>query len=422
MKNFKKILALTLAVLMLASAMISCKKKETEPEFTYASPILPEAGQKVYNIIYAVATVPPVLAALDCIDNGYETYAIIERGKTYSGIEQIKNFYNAGFDVASNESSGLSQEKLDAMTAKVKELNAPDPNAFFVFYSQDGTALSSAAIAANAGIPKERFHVYMCEDGTAAYISLSTLLAKEGSTPYQSFENTVSDAQTKLNSVMSKTDNKTADDALLYNIELAYGLAALPNFTYWLQDGEGVKSCLASAGTDKDALLAAFGFENASGENMGKYKLNLRFAKISECVARLTEEERTSYLSLMYGNYYEDTYNALTRTERAGEKAPEKKLIYIGARHSYYPQFVSNADYGIGGLKEGDTVPESYAALDDKYKSPLLFATEADYTSFLAIINDKNSYSADITEDVKNIVKVAAFNLYIDYIYSLKFA
>ncbi|MFR6641128.1 MAG: hypothetical protein ACLUSP_07185 [Christensenellales bacterium] len=35
-----------------------------------------------YNIVFTLATIPPVLSSLDCITNGYETYAYIERGKT----------------------------------------------------------------------------------------------------------------------------------------------------------------------------------------------------------------------------------------------------------------------------------------------------------------------------------------------------
>ena len=51
----------------------------------------PAHDAKIYNIIFALATVPPVLAALDSIGSGYETYAIIERGKTYNGIEKPNN-------------------------------------------------------------------------------------------------------------------------------------------------------------------------------------------------------------------------------------------------------------------------------------------------------------------------------------------
>lgn len=424
MKDVKKLVSLILTLLILTSSLISCKKPITEePETTLPVPILPSEGQNVYNIIYALATVPPVLSAIDAIGSGHETYAIIERGKTYSGIDKLENFTNSGFDTGSNESSGLSEEKMNTMTEQVKLLNSSDPNAFFVFYAQDGTALSCAAIAANAGIPSNRFHVYMCEDGTGAYVALKELVTKEGTTPYNAYKDIAAEAAEKFNAVMAKTDNKPSDNALFYDIKLAFGLASLPNFTYWLQDRSAVESCFRSLETDRDVLLANFGLESSSLEPITPdYRINLRFQKISEGIAKLSKEQREDYLVLMYGDYYLDTYNALTRSERAGEEAPDRKLIYIGARHSYYPLFASDEAHGIGGLKEGDSLPSSYAELDDKYKIPLLFPKEEDYLLFLNIVNDASSYAEGTSEEVKSKVKVAAFNLYIDYIYSLKFA
>ncbi len=38
------------------------------------------------------------MAAIQSIDSGYDTYAIIERGKTYSGIADLEKFHNVGFD------------------------------------------------------------------------------------------------------------------------------------------------------------------------------------------------------------------------------------------------------------------------------------------------------------------------------------
>lgn len=114
---------------------------------------------KTYNIIFALATIPPVLASLECISSGYETYAIIERGKTYSGIEQLEDFHNAGFDPTSNLSNGFTDTEFNSMVNKVKELKSEDT--FFYFYAQDGKALTAAAVAANAGLSTEQFHIYI---------------------------------------------------------------------------------------------------------------------------------------------------------------------------------------------------------------------------------------------------------------------
>lgn len=437
-----KIAALLLCLTMLLPVFFACKKdssgddnnKYTEhttediseqtfvPEGEKGVVTAPESDAKIYNIIFALATVPPVLAALDSIGNGYETYAIIERGKTYNGIEKLENFNNAGFDPANNLSTGFTSTEFGAMVEKVKELRAAEENSFFYFYAQDGTALRCAAIAANADIPLEDFHVIMCEDGTGAYKALRDSFidgktvsdSKDG--PYEAFLETLNTVGLAFTSVMAKTTNKNSDEALKYSIPNAFALSVLPNFTYWLQDGQNVEGILRES--EGSALLGVFGIE----ENNTDISANLRYQTISEKINTLTEEQKSDYLTLMYGDYYEDTYAALARTERADKAAPADKLVFIGARHGYYPKFASDEKYGIGGLAAGEEIPQSYAELDEKYKTELLFATESDYKAFLDVMNDTVNYARDIPADVVAEMKSECFNLYINYIYTLKFA
>ncbi len=432
MNTLKKIIALILTLTILSLSFVSCIDKGTDggendattTDPAYAKPTAPGENSRVINVIFALATVPPVLAAIDCIDNGYDTYAIIERGKTYSGIEQISSFHNAGFDVSSNESSGFSKEEFDAMVAKVRELNDASDDVFFNFFAQDGTALYCTAIAANAGVSADSFHVYMCEDGTGAYVALGNnyvngkIADGEKDEPYAALADAVAEAKTMFDTMMSEKNVTYGSSMLKYNIARAFALATLPNFTYYMQDETIVNRIISGAGKDS-ALLDAFGIEG--GNKRAEYRLNLKYQKISEGVARLSEEKRESYLKLMYGDFYEDTYTSLTRTERAGEKAPASKLVFIGARHSYYPQFASSEDHGIGGLTMDDSLPESYAELDAKYKIPLLFPTEADYKLFLDIVKDSSNYTSDANDVIIDVVGTACFNLYIDYIYTLKF-
>ncbi len=381
-----------------------------------------------YNIVFALATIPPVMAALDCIESGRETYAIIERGKTYSGIEAIPYFHNAGFDKGSNLSTGFTETEFEAMVNQIKalkEAKEEDKEIFFHIYVQDGTALMGAALAANAGLTAEEFHVYMCEDGTLAYDTLrDTFVAgktvtEEKDEVYDDYLEARATVEAELAAVLAKTDNAVTDEALVYNMSKAFALASLEGFTYYLQDEALLKEHLESAeGTEKTKLLSAFGIEGYEAEV--EAHLNLKYQKIAAGVAKLTDTQRTDYLTLMYGNYYADTYAALTRTERAGEAAPLKKLVFIGSRHSGYPKLASDAAYGIGGLAADAALPLSYAELDAKYKTPLLFAEEADYNAFLAAVEDEDSYTEEATEALKNAAKVACFNLYIDYIFTLK--
>lgn len=436
MEKNKRIIAFLLLCSLIISTLTSCitgngdvttspyesetEPPETEPAVTVTAPA---EGDKIYNIIYALATIPPVLAALESISNGYETYAIIERGKTYSGIESIEYFNNAGFDVGSNKSNGFTEAEFVSMINKVKELKNENENSFFYFYAQDGTALACAAVAANAGLAVEDFHVIMCEDGTGAYRALYNNyvedyeVAQTYDEVYENYKAKVEAAENVFESLMEKTDNSIRAEELKYNIAKAYALAALPNFTYYLQDRTIVENHIKESKSKR--MLTAFGVEGYDLEV--EYKLNLKYQKISEAIAKLSEKQRSDYLTLMYGSYYEETFASLTRTERNGEAAPSKKLVYIGSRHREYPDFASDKQYGIGGLVSSQKVPATYAELDDKYKTSLLFATESDYNAFLSALNDDSNYAADITEEAKEQAKIACFNLYIDYIFTMKF-
>lgn len=445
MKAYVKFLALLLALLMLG--MTACTTTgptqgtepptdtvegtdseintsiDTETDTESKQPVTDD--ELVYNIIFALATVPPVLASLDAIQNGYETYAIIERGKTYNGIDSLAYFHNAGFDPANNTSNGFTATEWDAMVAKIKELNDPEKNVFFNIYVQDGTALMGAGLAANAGLTVDDFHVTIIEDGTGAYNALYNSYIKgktvtaETDGIYDAYAAAVETAKSQFETVMGKTDNKHSDDAFKYNIGKAYALAALDNFTYWIQDKAMLTDIFVTAEATDTRLMDVLGLNENSAET--ELKATLKFQKISAAIDGLSKAQRTDYLTLMYGSYYEDTYNGLTRTQRAGEAAPEKKLVFIGARHKNYCDFASNAVYGIGGLAEDATVPASYAELDAKYKTSLLFGTEADYTLFLEVLgNTENYYEDEVSDDVMRAAQVACFNFYIDYIYNLK--
>jgi hypothetical protein len=311
------------------------------------------------------------------------------------------------------------------MVSKVKELNESNENAYFNFYVQDGTALKGAAIAANAGLELDQFHIYMCEDGTGSYHALYENYV-EGKTVnetvdevYTSYAEALEKAKSDFNAVMAKTDNKNADAILGYNIGKAFALAGIDNFTYYLQDEDGVTQILNKTGSVRTKLLSAFGVDGYDDDV--EISLNLKYQKISEGITKLTKDQKTDYLTLMYGQYYADTFAALTRTERADEKAPAKKLVFIGARHSDYPKFVSNEAYGIGGLKKGEKVPATYEELDPLYKTPFLFETPLDYYVFLEELEKEENYTDDISDEVKELVKAACFNIYVDYIFTLKF-
>ena len=62
--------------------------------------------KKIFNIIFAGGSVPPMIGALSALENGQETHAYIERGRLYNGIEKLDNFYNIGSWQVKNKNGG----------------------------------------------------------------------------------------------------------------------------------------------------------------------------------------------------------------------------------------------------------------------------------------------------------------------------
>lgn len=392
-----------------------------------ASGSLANSYNTSYNVIWTLASIPPVLAALDSVNSGLDTYAIIERGKTYNGIDNLPNFYNVGFNASNNTSAGFSAEQFDKMVKQIKELNEFG-NEKFTIYVQDGTALQGLALAANAKLKDNQYKIVMLEDGTGAYSSFkNNVLGNKtlnGTTDgyYTAFLNEVNSVKSIVDNIKSKNDNQITDSVFNYNIPRAFYLSALDNFVYWLQDETQIVNILEAKnnGSIHTKLLSVFNI--AGYEDEVELNVNLRYESISHYVDNLSSEDKELYLKLMYGSYYDDTYNTLTRTTLfdGSTPVPSEKLVFVGSRVNGYPKIVSNATYGIGGVTSADQVPDNYADLDAKYKNELLFANESDYTLFINQIKLDSNYTNGITDEQKAAVRIACFNYYVDYMYTLK--
>lgn len=387
---------------------------------------LAKSYNTTYNFIFTIATIPPVLSAVDCIGSGNATYAVIERGKTYCGIEEVDNFDNLGFDVTVNNSAGLSSKQFNDSVAKVKELNVFG-NEKFKFYISDANFKAGFMMAANAGLDSDKFEVVIIEDGRSAYSSFSNnyILNKEVSAtvdePYDIYSSRVEAVKSDIDEIMSKTDNVWNPD-VNYSLRDAWACAAIDNCTYWLQSQTRFENLIKSktSGNVHTKLATVFGIDGY--DDSVDFEANVKYESISEALERLTNTQKESYLNLMFGQYYENTNAALTRTTLSDNTTPvpAKKLVYIGNRVRGFPATATNAALGIGGATSAADVPDSYAALDAKYKTALLFPTQADYEVFINKINDDSEYSANITQDQKDAVRVGAFNYYINYAFALK--
>ena len=112
------------------------------------------------NIIMASATVPPVMSALESLSNKGKTYALIERGKTYSGIENT-SFINLGFDPTVNNSSGVTNANFATLKSEVSKIYQEYPNAHYNFFTVDYKCWAPLKVASEVKMKKSDFTIYM---------------------------------------------------------------------------------------------------------------------------------------------------------------------------------------------------------------------------------------------------------------------
>ena len=396
-----------------AFAFVGCKPSKTNNN-----------PGKEYNIIFTLATIPPVLAALDSISNGNETYAFIERGKTFNGIEGVAGFNNIGFNKSNNASTGFNNEQLNTVIAKVKSLNVHG-NEKFKIYVCDHHVLMGFCVAAGAALKDTQYQIVLCENGGRTYEGLIgnyiTDKTVDSSTddPYDTFVEDVASVKAKIASTLSKTNHKMNFEK---GYNLAYPAATLSNVKYLIQDEVRIKNSLEGVGSEdyKTKLLSVFGLEE--NNKNAQLSMNLEFGSISNKVEKLTTAQKMNYLKLMYGEYYEDTHDTLTRTTLSDNttKVPAEKLVFIGSRANSYPNVAKEFGYAV---TDASQVPDSYAALNSIYKTDFLFGTAEDYQLFISELKKATNYENDTLpeQDLLDAIKVNCFNYYINYLFTLKF-
>lgn len=333
MKN--KILAILLAIVLVGGIILGI--------------VLPKVLKKNegvdanYNIIFTNSTVPPTLASMDSIIDGGETYAYIQRGKTFSGIGELKNdgFINFGFDTNKQENN-LTPDKVQDFVALVKRLKADNKKAKFTIYVTDFDAYAGFAIGIYAGLSDEDFKVVMIEDGSSTYsnfynqfISGKNVLENQDQ-PYEAFEELLNTVTAVVNKM--KEDSKGAlpgGDMMLHKPEAVYALATLSNAEYRLQDIDKIKTYL-------DQSIRGSRLTNIYNGTDESISVNIKSSSVSQTLEEFTAEQKSKYLTLVLGSKYkDDSTEMLTRTIDANEQqVSESKLIFIGSR-------AYNYDYGM---------------------------------------------------------------------------
>lgn len=354
-----------------------------------------------YNIIVAVASIPPVIASLECIQNGNDTYAYIERGKTYSGIAQVEQFENLGFNASANAQTGITAEMTTNVVSAIEQILARDENAFINLYCVDYNALAVYAMAIKAGVNENNFKVIMIEDGSGAYSDIYDHYVKDmenADAAYTNYTNKVA----QLNQTLAEIKNSNGQTGYtVTDNSVAIALASFDNFEFIIQSNDRVKDTLnKNANIAGSKLYTVFG---VNGYNQSVKKANIVYKSISEYVAELTPAQKEAYLTLMFGTDREVTENLFSRTTVAGQNVPAKKLVYIGGR--VCQSGVGNMAPQITDLSQLGTYNTALSDIKE------LFNSEADYNILLNAVN--NSTNSDGA-------KIAMVNYYLKYIYTLK--
>ncbi|MBE6135982.1 MAG: hypothetical protein E7181_01785 [Erysipelotrichaceae bacterium] len=363
------------------------------------------------NIIMAAATVPPVMSALDSLANNGRTYAFIERGKTYSGIEET-SFINIGFDPTVNNASGVTNANFVTITNYVKEIYKDMPNAHYNFYTVDYKPWAPVKVASDVKMNKDQFTVFMVEDGTATYqyaerYYQSSFKTQSALDDY--YEMQVKEAYDLFDKAM--LDSSNIDDiknSYVNGYHHTFALVNHPNFVHLVQDKVKLGAKLSKHPNSKINQLY--------GLNGGIIPGHVRYKSISERVNDLSSEDRAEYLKLMFGEYEEEAERLLNRTtlDDKTTSVPNKKLIFIGGR-------VRQSSANLVPTIPWDDIPTSYNDITPELHQ--VFLNESDYKFVIDYLNDVNNYEEswkNADQSIIDKIKEKAFRYYIDYTYNLK--
>lgn len=373
-----------------------------------------EGTEANYNIIFANSSIPPTLAAMDSILAGGESYAYIQRGKTYSGIAQTAGFTNSGFDVKVNgdgKDNVLSPAQVQDFANLVKRLKTENKKAKFTIYVTDFDAYAGFAIGIYGGLSDSDFKVVMIEDGYSTYANFRNYFVNgknvtEGGAdePFEAFKALLDDSVEKINNMKRDAAGALPGQDLMFHSPYAvYALATLSNAEYRVQNKNTLLNDLNSVASSRLNTIY-------KGED-SEYKINIKSSSISETMGKFNAEQKEKYLTLTLGDFRTEATNMLTRTVDGNEnEVSSKKLVYIGSRAYGY-------DYAlVEDLTEANysTYIVEYSVLQTLAEGGDAFATfltseytESDWASFVALM--PSTY---------NVAYTAAFNKFQEYRYA----
>lgn len=350
-----------------------------------------------YNIIFTNSTNPPTLSALLSIKSDDPTYAYVQRGNTYYGIEDTSKFTNIGFNI-DKQTNPVTQAEVAKVSDTVKQIARKKKNSTFTIYVTDYNAYGAFAAAYQAGLDDDDFNVVMVEDGTGSYdhSNISYVTGKTVETSNVAFEATVKDVKEKLD-ILRKNPNALGTEVSMQDYEAWAGLATLENASFHTVAIKTYKTQFETVGLT-DALF----YKSINNESSTGYNLKMSEGTSADLFNSLTEAQRSEYLKLIGGDRVVST---LRRTKDIkGNPVSDKKFVIVGSRAKSNTMYMMPDITSASELIAYDKVAtEGSEALKEVVNT--VFTTKADYEQVLAILNDEASAFTDAQ-------KVAAFNLF----------
>ena len=374
-----------------------------------------EGEEKNYNIILAAATLPPVLAALDSIKSGDETYCWIERQKTFSAFKPLNdrqeeltvgNFHWVGKFDNQNYANGIQSSAYDGynpMVQQIEDIVKANPKAHFTIYGTDYKVWTSIKLAFDAGLDDEQFDIVNVEDGSGLYANLKSRVLNVNNAEQTYLSNIKSSYELYEQAKEDTTLLNSKFDEYLTGYPSLFSLITKENISLIVQDQYKFESIIETKDTTRIYPILS-GFDE-------EYQANIDFGSLSSRYNALSAEDQDFYLNLMFGDDRIAAYKTMNRSIVDGIDVPSRKLIFIGGR-------VRQSD--TQKVTDITAVPQDYEGLTSELKE--VFGSEADFNLVLNYINNASNYAGAWANnpEVVNAVQLAALNYYVEYTFLLK--
>lgn len=293
---------------------------------------------KTYNFVLTNATVPPVMATLDLLEDEGETYMWYGRKQTFIDSSKL------GFNImGANEeaSTGVSSNMMTEMSNKVLDTYMKNKKAHFNLYVTDYGVKAAFKMFIENRIPESNWNVKLLEDGNGSYSNFNTLYGDE-------------DGYTKF----TQDKQALANDIALIKAGNAYDYTNDPN-NY--KDGYKLAFTFAATYENVEYMLQYPEYITSKSQDMKNHvsDINFKKANLTSMYKGLKTESQETFKSAVFDVAYVDPII----------KQNEKKTLVVCGTSFHGEEFsTANAVKADAELLNG-TKQQKFEKFFDKIKA-----------------------------------------------------